>query len=54
MCLLIPDRGHKIDQNTDNNKVQLSGPMSFIRLTYRNMSGELIVRPKMTQRQLHR
>ena len=42
-----------IEQSTDTTKLQLSEPISFIGVTYRNMGVELLTRREMTQRQLH-
>lgn len=51
--LLTPDMEPTIDQTTDATKVQFGEPMSFIRVTYKNMVEMLRIRGEMTQRQLH-
>jgi hypothetical protein len=44
------DRDHKTDQSTDNIKIQLNEPMSFIGATYRNIGKGLGTETEATQR----
>jgi hypothetical protein len=39
--------------NTDDTKVQLREPMSFIEVTYRNMGEGLLTGAEITQRKMH-
>ena len=44
----------RTDQSAHTTKVLLGEPISFIGVTYRNMSEGLLTGAEMTQRQLHR
>lgn len=51
-CLLTSNRRPKTGQSTDTTKVQLTEPMCFIQVPYKNMSEQSTIRAKMAQKQL--